>query len=724
MINLRKLKFVVCSLILLSLCLFGCGECEHNWKTDNCDEGTTCTLCGEIKYIEHDFSEPGCYTSATCKHCGETLGEPAGHRWTEAVCLRSQSCTVCKKSSAIVQHDWQNASCQAPKNCARCGITEGKALPHNWLEATCIAPSTCSGCGATEGSTVNHKYKFVSCTENQICSVCQAEGEAPGHKFRPASCTSGGYCTKCDYKIGSSLGHSWQNATCDAPKTCSRCDLTEGEALGHKWEKIETIAPSCSVGKEISKCKTCQEEKVKTTAAIIFYHIANEEGKCTVCNTQFDLSKLTLKSIATSSKYVANEGVFSTTETPFTVYKPITYADLNMPIVDLNGDISKASKTNILKIPFKYNDGEQIIECFIEIKVQGASSAGYAKKNYNIKLFTTADYTEKLKVKMKKGWGKESKYCLKANYVDFSQARNVVSAQIFGDIVASRGLEDELSKAPNGGAIDGFPVLVYNEGDFLGLYTLNIPKDKWMFDMKDSDEKNQAILMAEHWNNSVAFRALMNANMGTSGWELEFASNEESLIDNDTSWVVDSMNRVIEFVLTNDGQKFVSGIEEYVDVDKCIDTMLYLFFICADDNTSKNILWVTYDGKKWFPSVYDMDGTWGMKWNGSVEFNENTHLISNLKTNTNSNYNLLFEKLYINCFERVCQRYAELRKGPLSISNISSRFLGFASMIPEMVYKAEMNKWPSVPSHETNNVNQILSYAEKRLEKFDEILMP
>ena len=31
----------------------------------------------------------------------------------------------------------------------------------------------------------------------------------------------------------------------------------------------------------------------------------------------------------------------------------------------------------------------------------------------------------------------ENKYCLKANYIDYSQSRNVVSGKIFGEIVKS-----------------------------------------------------------------------------------------------------------------------------------------------------------------------------------------------------------------------------------------------------------------------------------------------
>lgn len=719
---MNKILLTLLLALLAMLALCSCGDCKHRWKTDDCEEGMTCSLCGDTKSAEHDWKEANCVSPKTCRVCKKTEGDIGDHIWSEETCLKSKSCSICKRSTDPIPHDWQDATCYSPKTCARCNLTEGEIGDHEWSTATCLEPSVCRFCNLVDDTPASHRWVFVDCETPRYCKYCSTvEEDAPGHKWIEATCTDASYCNKCKVIKGTALGHAWQEPSCTEPKNCSRCMLTEGEPLGHKWTLSQVIAPSCSVGKEIYTC-ICGETDIITSPASISYHKCDTDGTCTVCNTKFDTSKMTLKSLTVGEHYfVEKEAIFTSSETTNTIYKPLTYEDIGMPIIDLNGDISKVSKSYVVTIPFSYNDGEQSFECFAEVKVQGASSAGYPKKNYSIKLVN--ELGEKNKVKLVKGWGKQHKYCMKANYVDFSQARNVVSAQIFGDIVRSRGLEDELSKAPNGGAIDGFPILVYNEGDFLGLYTMNIPKDKWMFDMKDSDEKNQAILMGEHWNSSVAFRQPMSYNMGSSGWELEYASNEDSLIDNSTSWVVDSMNRVINFVINNDGQAFIDGIDDYIDVDKCIDTMIYTFFICADDNLSKNILWVTFDGKIWFSSVYDMDGTWGMKWNGSIEFNENTHLISNLAKKNNTNYNLLWERLYDNFYDRIVERYKELREGPLSISNISSRFIEFFNKIPDIVYDAEKSRWPSVPSHSTNNFNQIITFANKRIEKMDDILI-
>ena len=89
---------------------------------------------------------------------------------------------------------------------------------------------------------------------------------------------------------------------------------------------------------------------------------------------------------------------------------------------------------------------------YITIKCQGNSSMSYPKKNFTIKLFKDEARTEKLKVNLK-GWGKQNKFVLKANWIDISHLRNIISARIWGDIVKSRpnyeNYPEELRTSPN-----------------------------------------------------------------------------------------------------------------------------------------------------------------------------------------------------------------------------------------------------------------------------------
>ena len=718
-----------------TVCKTSVGEpLGHTLVSASCNEDAHCELCSAVipNTKGHQMSPATCFSPKTCSVCGISEGEPLDHSWTGDKCLTNQSCTLCGSIGEVIDHAWVGATCTAEAYCTKCNEKKGEPLGHTWAGTSCREPSTCTLCGetTTEVENLAHRWIFAGCTRPSYCAYCQLEqAEAPGHKIVPATCDTPAGCTECSYKTGVALGHLWVDVSCAAPKHCDRCNKTEGVALEHKFEFYERIEPKCNEGATVDKCKNCGEEKRTVIFPILDHHVCDESGVCSVCGSRYDVTKMTLASITVSgTNEVLNQGVFLSSETASKIYKPISYVDLGMPMVELNGDLSKASTGSYIDVPFIYEADGKSVNCVASLRIQGASSAGYAKKNYSIKLYY--EDGSKNKVKIVEDWGKQFKYCLKANWVDYSQARNVVSGQLYGDVIDARDFVDELTDLPSGGAIDGFPCVVFNNGKFLGLYTFNIPKDKWMFDMKDSDEKNQAIVMSVTWNDEVAMRKELTYNKyatswtGSSGWELEFASNEDSLVDNDTTWVAESLNNLVKFVMNNNGEDFKNGIHDYADVDKCIDSMLFTFFICADDNISKNVLWATYDGVHWFSSMYDMDGTWGLQWNGNLTFKDaNTHLINVLANHNNSRYNLLWEKLYLNFYDRIVARYLELRGSVFTMEHITERFTAFFDQIPDVVREAEKSKWTSVPSQTTNNLEQILDYAQKRIEKMDKILV-
>ena len=715
-----------------TVCNASVGEpLEHYYTGATCVSPAQCAYCytkSDI-YAEHEFEPASCDAPQTCVNCRTTVGSKLEHSWQGDLCLTRQYCKYCGTLGEMIEHIWTAADCYSAAQCELCREFSGEPLGHTWKEGTCLEPASCVRCDYQTTDIRFHKWEFTTCTTSTKCAYCFEESnEIPGHDMAPADCIFATICRKCGVAEGAALGHSWLDANCQRPETCARCSLTRGEKTDHIYTFSHRIEPLCNEGKIVYAC-TCGLEQVTFIAPTEEFHICDENGKCTKCNFNYDVTKMTLDTVTVgTATVVERQGIFRSSETVTKIYKSITSNDLGIPLVELNGSISSLTgkSSPAIQIPFVYTDGDKVIECTAELKVQGASSAGYAKKNYNVKLYE--EDGSKNKVKLVDSWGKQFKYCLKANWVDYSQSRNVVSGQIYGDVIHSRDVVDELTGLANGGAIDGFPVVIYNNGVFHGLYTLNIPKDKWMFDMKDSDEKNQAILMAEHWGDSVAMREEINYNLyeewkGSNNWEIEFVSNEESLVDSSATWVAHSFNQLIKFVMNNDGDAFRKGIHQYADVDKCIDSMLYTFFICADDNISKNVLWVTYDGVHWFSSMYDMDGTWGMQWNGNMTFKDaNTHLINVLETSTNTRYNLLWQKLYLYFYNEIVARYWELRQTVFTMEHITNRFEAFFNQIPDAVRIAEKSKWSGVPSKDVDHLAQILQFAKLRIEKMDAIL--
>lgn len=371
-------------------------------------------------------------------------------------------------------------------------------------------------------------------------------------------------------------------------------------------------------------------------------------------------------------------------------YAKITSAQLGLPIVWLDGIKGSVTKDENTAVSFVYEEGDLLIESAAEIHLQGASSASRPKKNYSLHLLDPDGTGHK--VQLRESWGRQSKYCLKADYLDSSAVRNVVTAALYGEISADRGASDRYASLVNGGAVDGYPVAVYLNGRFAGSYSLNIPKNKWLFGMKENAETREAILYAREWTESTALRAEMKENLAASGWDLEFCSTEDDSAVG-TGWVRESFNRLITFVNESDDVRFRAELHEYLNVDRAIDTMLLTLAIGGVDNLSKNILWTTYDGVHWACTPYDLDTTWGLSWRGRM-FRADDIESSLMPPMNTGNHNLLWKRMWSCYRSEILERYAALRQGTLSEAHVLSLFEEHMALIPETVKEANRTRWP------------------------------
>ena len=356
-----------------------------------------------------------------------------------------------------------------------------------------------------------------------------------------------------------------------------------------------------------------------------------------------------------------------------------------------------------------------------EIKCQGNSSMSYPKKNFTIKLFKDKAKTQKLKIDFK-GWGKQSKFVLKANWIDLTHARNVVSARIWGDIVKSRSgytnLPELLRTSPNQGAIDGFPIVVYGNGYYQGRYTLNIPKDKWMSNMDDSLDTH-CILCGENYYSGCF---LQSANINGSDWTDELHDVVPTSIK--TRW-----NEVITFVKDSTNTDFKANLNNYIDVESAIDYLLYGIISTGLDAFGKNQIYFTYDGTKWIASMYDMDSTWGLWWNGSKfvatdyareQFQDMTKA-SDCSGEGNKLY-VRLQKLFIN---EIKARYAELRKTIFTYPYLINKFEEFIQICPSDIVTEDYasttanGAYTGIPSKTTNNIQQLRANIKARLDYMD-----
>lgn len=363
------------------------------------------------------------------------------------------------------------------------------------------------------------------------------------------------------------------------------------------------------------------------------------------------------------------------------------YKNYNLPILYLNGGTASMTKDDSVDLTYKY--GELIGTC--NVKWQGTSSIAFPKKNYTIKFDNAFE--------AKEGWGSQKKYCLKANWVDRTHSRNIVSARLWGEVVKSRtdlqsvGL-GKLETLPNAGAVDGFPISLVIDGIYQGIYTFNIPKDGWMLGMGSGTR--EAILSAEG-TSPAGF--ISNPVLGTD-FDIEYVTDE-----NDTSWLQTALNDIYNVIQTND----LEQIAALVDIQSIIDYVIFTELLNNHDGRIKNYLLCKYDNSKWFVTAYDLDLTFGNNFNDYELGKVNLYMVNNLFTKViklvgNDVVEQRYEKLVNDGSTHTNYRYDSL----LSSFSVAKKFNDFAYSIPRVLYDEDSKIWKSLPSTYTDTIDRCL----------------
>lgn len=411
-----------------------------------------------------------------------------------------------------------------------------------------------------------------------------------------------------------------------------------------------------------------------------------------------------------------------------TTFKPEKYG---IPTLYLWGDniLSLKDKSKTLKNEVTYSFPAYGVSGIVEkFKVQGASSVGNPKKNYTLNLDKDFEAF--------RGYGKNHKYVIKANYGDPSQALNVVGARLWGSIRnthknADTGIlnvngdllvdnsgnriiaetDPQLSIGGTYGAVDGFPIAVYINDQYWGLYTFNIPKDDWMAKMPKKS-KNKYAIIDTTWKPQGAFMKETNLD---DQMELQFCSTE------DTDWAKDSVNELIRAVMASydSVDNFNQAVSPLLDIDSAIDYYIFSVLVDNDDGIFRNYLLQTFDGKKWYFAAYDLDSIFGR----TPDFLE--HMPAKSDTDDWRDHGVTFEnvtnanrlmyQLWKFYKDEILKRTKALVEGVMSDSAVDTAFVDFVRHIPVKAFDAELDVWPYTPNTSVDNVNRIGRWYMQRM---------
>lgn len=487
---------------------------------------------------------------------------------------------------------------------------------------------------------------------------------------------------------------------------------------------------------------TCSKELIHVTAGAVYIRSPDGGGNTSGCHANFfdvdgtslgngnwivadGFSKITVPNNAaymgfnTTMTLKDSEWVFSEsdyveyisegTETKYTI-ENLNVIQKELPRLDLIGDITKISKDTKVKLSYKYTvQGKSRIKSgWCTAKWQGDSSLARSKKNYTLVFYHDPELERKEKIEFMENI-KQSKWCAKAYYDDPSRFKNNLAAKLWGQIVKMHSsVPNELVNSPNYGAIDGYPILIYINNEFIGLYMMNVPKDDFTFGM-DSDNPLHCCAYGNGNNDG-------NANPANNVLSAEFRLASVLGWDNEVpgTWTDDTSSgliALINFVMTSTDEEFKANLDTYLDVKSALDYYSFMYLLCATDSLANNMILLTYDGgAKWRCSAYDMDSILGTEaWSGTNTYD------TPCPEGYNDTNSLLWQRIE-NCFaQELYDEYQFLRGTVLSIENIEREMTIFTEAIGDANYAKECLKW----GNGVNILDTLKEFVEKRAEYVD-----
>ncbi|OXC15495.1 hypothetical protein AYP84_01120 [Lactobacillus crispatus] len=482
------------------------------------------------------------------------------------------------------------------------------------------------------------------------------------------------------------------------------------------------------------KENTTDIQSVEGAGALTYVHITDQDGKRITDQNGMDLigrkwlvvtdKTLTQSDLPADAKAVG-DAISSVTE-----FKPEKYG---IPVLYLWGSniLSLKDRSKTLKNEVTYKFPHFHIQGTVtKFKVQGASSARLPKKNYTLNLDKDFEAFS--------GFGKQHKYVIKANYLDASQSLNVVNAKLWGKIRATHyqvidALQDnagnyltdnngnhiiaetdpQLSIGGNYGAVDGFPIAVYINDQYWGLYSFNIPKDDWMAKMPS---KAGYAIVDTVWSPQGALQQETNFK---DQMELQFCGTK------DTKWAQDSINKLIDAVMASysTAEDFDKAVSPLVDFDSAYDYYIYSVLVNNDDGLFRNYLLQTFDGEKWYFAAYDLDETFGR----TPDFLE--HTLANSDNDDFRDHGVTFEnvvgsnrlmyQLWKFHKDEILKRAKNLITGSMSVSAVDTSFVDYVRNIPQIALDEEIKVWSRTPNTSVDNVNRIGRWYMQRINWFN-----
>ena len=416
------------------------------------------------------------------------------------------------------------------------------------------------------------------------------------------------------------------------------------------------------------------------------------------------------------------------------------YHNTTLPKMYLNGDITNmtAYQTVPMSIEYISPDEERYGQSFNTgiqnnpVKIQGTSSLQYVRKNYTI--YLKDEYGADMYYNPY-GAGSVADYvfCLKADYVESSHANNTGCAKFVNDCLYDTKTPMQLDNENCRTAINGFPIEVYMNGEYLGIYNFN--HDRYSYQSYGYDYKRYPNLLVYEINSNsntsagAFYRYGDNEESSAGVTELNYYKRDFNLIygnrtaDSDT---YSEIKTLVEWVSVAEQDLFRETISEHFNTEYLFRYFLMVLLIGAVDSLGKNLKIMTIDGRVWYPTFYDMDTVLGIDNTGYLTIPPDVEIESGSYNTSNSN---LWNKVWNFFRQELKDEWAAMRQGRFTLDNLMDYIYNQQiSVIPAKYYNDDAEvKYLQFGSLYTycchgNKEHQIRRWLRERIAYVDSML--
>lgn len=276
-------------------------------------------------------------------------------------------------------------------------------------------------------------------------------------------------------------------------------------------------------------------------------------------------------------------------------------------------------------------------------------------------------------------------------YVESSHANNTGIAKFINDCVYDTKTPMQLDDSDCRTTINGFPIEVYVNGEYLGVYNFN--HDRYSYKSYGYDyNKYPNMLVYEINSNSntsagAFYRYGDNAESSANVSELEYYKRDFNLIYGNRTTDSDSYSEIktlVEWVSVAEQDLFREMISEHFNKEYLFRYFLTVLMIGAVDSLGKNMKIMTINGQVWYPTFYDLDTVLGIDNSGYLTIEPDVEIESGSYNTSNSN---LWSKVWNYFNTELKEEWAKMRQGSFTLDNLMNYVYGEQiSKIPAKLY--------------------------------------